>query len=189
MGKSSLMVSTANHLRAEGARVAVVDLTGIGINLTVQQWYLGFLRRVGRELNLEQELQEHWSGNESAGALDRMMEAIFAILLDRPGGPIVIFIDEIDVAKTLPFSLDEFFVAIREIYTRRAVDSRYNRLIFCLLGVATPAELIGDIRVTPFNIGRRIVLQDFTLDEALALAAGLGRPPADAEMLLRRIVW
>src|SRR5947209_5171185 len=35
MGKSSLMVRTATRLRAEGVAVAIVDLTGIGRNLTV----------------------------------------------------------------------------------------------------------------------------------------------------------
>ena len=34
MGKSSLMVRTAEKLRAEGATVALLDLTSIGQNLT-----------------------------------------------------------------------------------------------------------------------------------------------------------
>jgi hypothetical protein len=47
-------------------------------------------------------------------------------------------------------------------------------LTFCLLGVAAPADLIQDVRTTPFNIGRRIELNDFTEQEAAPLAEGLG---------------
>jgi hypothetical protein len=38
MGKSSLMVRTAARLREEGIGVAVLDLTGIGQNLSAEQW-------------------------------------------------------------------------------------------------------------------------------------------------------
>src|SRR5205823_5672508 len=86
---------------------------------------------------------------------------------------LVIFIDEIDAVRSLPFSADEFFAAIRECYNRRSEDPEYRRLTFCLLGVATPSDLIRDTRTTPFNIGRRIDLNDFTAEEAAILAVGL----------------
>src|SRR5207247_958341 len=87
--------------------------------------------------------------------------------------PLVIFIDEIDVVRGLPFSTDEFFAGIRECYNRRAEDAEYERLTFCLLGVASPSDLIRDTRLTPFNIGRRIELADFTPAEAAPLTEGL----------------
>src|SRR2546430_1181798 len=43
MGKSSIMVRTANRLRNGGVQVAVVDLTAIGQNVTPEQWYGGLL--------------------------------------------------------------------------------------------------------------------------------------------------
>src|SRR5687768_355020 len=60
MGKSSLMVHTTARLRQEGVAVAAFELTGIGQNLTVEQWYDGLLSRIGRELDLEEELEEYW---------------------------------------------------------------------------------------------------------------------------------
>src|SRR5207248_4860161 len=79
---------------------------------------------------------------------------------------LIVFIDEIDAVRGLGFSTDEFFAAIRQCYNRRTQDPRFERLTFCLLGVASPSDLIGDTRMTPFNIGRRIELTDFTADEA-----------------------
>src|SRR3954452_4309257 len=49
MGKSSLMVRTALRLREEGVRVAVLDLTAVGQNMTAEQWYLGLLATLGRQ--------------------------------------------------------------------------------------------------------------------------------------------
>src|SRR5258708_7341867 len=48
MGKSSLMVRTAPRLRELGVAVAVIDLTAIGQNLTIEQWYDGILSHIGQ---------------------------------------------------------------------------------------------------------------------------------------------
>src|SRR5881409_752360 len=60
MGKSSLMVRTASKLREQGMAVAVLDLTAVGQNLTAEQWYHGLLMRMGRQLDLEGELEKYW---------------------------------------------------------------------------------------------------------------------------------
>ncbi|HEY7543865.1 MAG TPA: carboxypeptidase regulatory-like domain-containing protein, partial [Blastocatellia bacterium] len=100
-----------------------------------------------------------------------------------------IFIDEIDAVRSLPFPTDEFFAGIRELYNRRAEDRELERLVFCLLGVATPSNLIQDTRTTPFNIGRRIELNDFTEQEAAILARGLGADDEAGRKMLRRVLY
>src|SRR5256885_13634652 len=42
------------------------------------------------------------------GPLQRWMQAIQEVVLERISGPIVIFVDEIDAVRSLPFSADEF---------------------------------------------------------------------------------
>src|SRR5437879_12690987 len=101
------------------------------------------------------------------------MGALQRVVVARGDSRIVIFIDEIDAVRSLSFSTDEFFAAIRECYNRRAQDPAFERLTFCLLGVATPSDLIQDTRTTPFNIGRRIELTDFTAHEAAPSPQGL----------------
>src|SRR5207249_4183017 len=154
----------------EGVAVAVLDLTAVGANVTPAQWYDGLLAMVGRQLDFEDDL-EIFSREQGArlGPLQRWMAALREVVLARCPGPVVVFIDEIDVVRALPFSTDEFFAAIRECFNR-SEDSEFRRLTFCLLGVTTPSELIADPRTTPFNIGRRIELTDFTAAEALPLA-------------------
>ncbi|MDA1275125.1 MAG: AAA-like domain-containing protein [Verrucomicrobia bacterium] len=203
MGKSSLMVRTAQQLRSEGVKVAVLDLTAIGQNLMPEQWYGGLLTRLGVQLGVEDELDEFWWKHEGMGPCQRFFTAIARVVLPglkvRVGMPgedhvaamdrLVIFVDELDTVRSLPFSTDEFFSAIRECYTRRAHEPEFNHVVFSLLGVATPSDLIRDTRMTPFNIGRRVELRDFSEQEAQPLAEALGRSSAMAGRMLRRILY
>jgi tetratricopeptide (TPR) repeat protein len=188
-GKSSLMVRTAVRLREEGGTVAVLDLTAIGQNLTAEHWYSGLLGRIGEQLEIEDELDDFWLADKQLGPLQRWMAAIREVVLRKFTGRVVIFIDEIDAVRSLPFSTDEFFAGIREFYNRRAEDPNLERLTFCLLGVATPSDLIRDTRTTPFNVGKRIELTDFTEQEAEPLASGLGRSEKLSGSLLRRVIY
>ncbi len=189
MGKSSLMVRTAERLRRQGAAVAVLDLTAVGQNLSAEQWYDGLLGQIAGQFELDQALEDFWLANDRLGPLQRWMRAIREVVLPHCQGPVVVFVDEIDAVRSLPFSTDEFFAAIRECYNRRTQDAALSRLTFCLLGVATPSDLIRDTRTTPFNIGRRIELADFTAAEAAPLTRGLRRDEASSADLLRRVLY
>ena len=188
MGKSSLMVRTAARLREAGAGVVLLDLTAIGQNLTAEQWYNGLLTQTGQQLELDDEFEEFWDAHPKLGPLQRWMQAIRHVLLPRYAGPVVIFVDEIDAVRSLPFSTDEFFSAIREFYNRRTENEELRRLTFCLLGVAAPSDLIRDTRTTPFNVGRRIELHDFTEAEAAPLVEGLRKPAYSSAGLLGQIL-
>lgn len=191
MGKSSLMVRTTQELRKHKTKVVILDFTAIGQNVSPEQWYDGLLLGVGRQLDLEDELEDYWMDNQRLSPVQRWFGAIQQVALAKLEEPIVIFCDEIDVVKSLPFRTDEFFAAIRECYNRRIHDPALSRLNFCLLGVATPAQLISDPNNTPFNVGTRIQLQDFTPREAIGLAEGLAPPgqvQIDTEALLERIL-
>jgi WD40 repeat protein len=191
MGKSSLMAHTTVRLRQERITVVNLDLTRLGQNLTVEQWYEGLLGHLGLQLDLEDELEAHREAHERQSPLQRWLRALQEVVLVRVPGPLVIAIDEIDAVRSLPFSTDEFFAAIRDCYNRRVQDPEFQRLTFCLLGVATPSDLIQDVRTTPFNIGRRIELTDFTAAGVAPLAQGLaeGGQAAAAALLERVLYW
>lgn len=193
MGKSSLMVRTVQRLRADGRAVAVLDLTAIGQNLTVDQWYTGLLERAGSQLDLEDEFEDFYEDNANLGPAQRWFAAIREVALaskDCEKG-LVIFVDEIDAVRSLPFSTDEFFAAIRECFNSRSAEPELAKLTFCLLGVATPSDLIRDTRTTPFNIGRRIELRDFSKTEAEGLVGGLEAhfPTDKAKVFLDRVMY
>src|SRR4029079_16237638 len=81
MGKSSLMVHTSSRLRAEGVKVAVLDLTALGQNLTPEQWYEGLLGSLGIQLDLEDELDAFWLAHARLAPLQRWMRALWEVVL------------------------------------------------------------------------------------------------------------
>jgi len=186
MGKSSLMVRTANILQHQGIRTVLIDLNTIG-RIAVDQWYLGFLVQVTRQLQLANDYQEWWHGKHSLSVAQRLVGFLRDVVLAEIPGQIVLFIDEIDVMLQLDFR-DDFFAAIRAMAHARARDPIYNRLTFVLLGVATPIDLARDANRTPFTIGRRIVLSEFSYSEAAPLRQGLEvHFPGQSDRILRHI--
>ncbi len=183
MGKSSLMVRTAEQLGQEGIRSAILDLTQLGVQLTAEQWYLGLLVAIEEQLALDTEVVAWWQARAHLGMTQRLSLFFEQVLLKEVAEPVVIFVDEIDTTLSLAFT-DDFFAAIRSFYVARARRPEFKRLSFVLIGVATPGDLIRDPQRTPFNIGQRVELTDFTSEEALPLAAGLGLAQAEAQQVL-----
>lgn len=188
IGKSSLMIRTVRRLQEDGKAVVVLDLTAVGQNLSAEQWYDGLVVLLSEQLNLEDSCERFWRENTKLGPLQRFFATLKEVVLPAiPNHSLVLFVDEIDSVRSLPFSADEFFAGIRECYNRRVQDPIYNRITFCIIGVATPADLIQDTRMSPFNIGRRVKLMDFQSEEAAPLAQGMG--PNGNKLLERVLYW
>src|SRR5256885_152855 len=175
MGKSSLMVRAAEQLETEGIRSVIIDLNQFGTQLTKEQWYLGLLSNIEEQLALDTDVISWWRSHEHQGVVERLTLFFKEVLLVEVKEPVVIFVDEIDTTLSLSFT-DDFYAAIRYLYHARARQPEFKRLSFVLIGVATPSDLIQDPKRTPFNIGQRVDLTDFTFDEALPLAAALNLP-------------
>lgn len=186
-GKSSLVARAIVQLKERGVATVKLDLQRIGANVTPEQWYAGLLVAVGEDLGLGEELFDCWGRNSNLGPLARWIGAIRHVVLPRVKGQVVFFIDEVDFVQALPFSTDEFFAGIRDCYNRRADDSAFGRLSFCIVGVATPGQLVRNPEITPFNIGRRIELRDFTLEESAVFAKALDALGKDGAQILARV--
>lgn len=187
MGKSSLVIRTANRLRQEGTQTAIVDLSAVGTELERNQWYQGILEVIARELNLSVNVEQWWSDQGSRGPVQRFSLFLRDIVLESIPDKVVIFIDEIDSTIRLDFT-DDFFAAIRALYNQRAMNPAYQRLTFVLLGVATPTDLIKDSSRTPFNIGHAIELHELTRSDGQPLEAGLEeRYPGRGGAILERV--
>jgi tetratricopeptide (TPR) repeat protein len=171
MGKSSLMMRTAQQLKEAGVQTAIIDLTRVG-TVAVDQWYLGMLTLIKRQLRLSANVEAWWAEHVALGPVQRFTDFLRDVALTEIEGNIAIFIDEIDSTLNLDFT-DDFFAAIRALYNARTDDPAFNRLTFVLLGVATPSDLIKDRSRTPFNIGRAIILKDFNRADAGVLQAGM----------------
>ena len=190
MGKSSLRVHIMKQLKEQGIKCASVDLTRIGSHVTPSEWYGGFVSELLRGFGLSKKVSfgTWWRQREFLPPKQRLSELIDDVLLIEISGKIIIFIDEVDSILGRNFK-DDFFAFIRACYNQRADNPEYQRLTFCLLGVATPSNLIADKNRTPFNIGQAIELTGFKPAEVAALVRGLegivARPKAIIEEVLK----
>lgn len=187
LGKSSLMMRTVERLHSEGIRTVIIDLTAIGVNVSADEWYLGLLATMEEQLMFETDIVEWWRARQHLGQTQRLTMFFEEVLLSEVKEPVVVFVDEIDTTLSLKFT-DDFFAAIRYFYNARAQNHDLARLSFVLIGVATPGDLIKDEQRTPFNIGHRVELTDFTFAEALPLADGFRLSAPEAEQLLRWVL-
>lgn len=166
-GKSSLRIKTMSKLKKEGFACVYLDLSCDGTqNINVEQWYVGIIDNLIDSFDLDIDLDQWWNNYQLLSPLKHLEKFLETILLEEIKQNIIIFIDEIDTVLSLNFPTDDLFAFIRACYNKRQDNSLYNRLTFCLLGVATPSSLIQDKQRTPFNIGYGIELTGFTFDEA-----------------------
>jgi tetratricopeptide (TPR) repeat protein len=79
-------------------------------------------------------------------------------------GKLVIILDEIDALTKTTYS-DRVFSQIRSVYFTRVSFPELERLTYILSGVVEPSEIIKDSKISPFNIGQKIFLNDFEYKE------------------------
>lgn len=86
------------------------------------------------------------------------------LLINAIEGKLVIILDEIDALTKTQYS-DQIFAQIRSIYFSRVNFKELEKLTYILSGVIEPNEIIKDPKISPFNIGQKIFLNDFSRDE------------------------
>ena len=191
MGKSSLKVRTMKRLEQEGWHVVNVDLTGLGTqDIPTEKWYYTFLHEVADTLDLEDLFNTWWQEKSQFTAVARMTNFWEEIIVSQIDQKIGIFIDEVDTLLSLnktAFSASDFFAAIRSIYNKRSLDDRFQQLNFCIFGVAAPQDLMNDPDRTPFNIGKSIILNNFSPRESAPLFKGLNADAESARNFIDRI--
>ena len=187
MGKSSLMVRTAAQLKKKRIRSIIIDLQGkIEQGMGAEAFYAGLLDSFIQELKLPIELTHWWQKHSLLSAVQRFSKFIDSHVLPHSQEGLVVFIDEIDSTLNLNFS-DDFFATLRSFYNAGANNPAFKKLTFVLLGVASPSDLMKDRTRSPFNIGHRIELTDFTFREAHKLAKGFSLEEQTADQVLQRV--
>lgn len=190
MGKSSLLVRTKARLHEQGYATAAIDVAGyLGTPKDADEWYQGLLDRIAHQLRLDVDVSEWWKTSRAITPNQRLIQFFRDEIAAKTSAPVVIFLDEIDSTIALPYT-DDFFVAIRAMYNDRASEPLFEHITFCLVGVATPNELIKSRRTTPYNIGRTIELPDFDpeRDDLSPLFPALAVDPLRAEALVRAVL-
>lgn len=177
-GKSCLIDNVSELLTANENICITVDLSALS-TIEEDAWYCTVLDVIKNKLEELSRNYENcnlkavhvgtwWEQNKNFAPTWKYNLFLQNYILPSFQQPIIIFIDEVDFVKSLPFSVDPFFTWIRSVYQERnkiQENNMYKRLNFCLLGVAKVSDLITNGDLTSFNIGKDIELTEFQLDE------------------------
>jgi hypothetical protein len=190
VGKTSLINRTARFLLSSGYRVAVIDVAGnLGSPSTANEWYLAFVGELSRQIHADLDAHLVWNSSDEENANLRLLR-FFRELVSEVPEPIIVFVDEIDHTLKFDFT-DDFFTAIRSMYNQRPLEPLYRRIAFCLVGVATPNELVKNTRTTAYNIGRTVELLDFdtSRDNLKPLYAVVSDDAAKGEQIVQQVLY
>jgi WD40 repeat protein len=185
-GKSSLVARTISRLEESGHLCIKLDLQRYGSNLTQDQWCAGIATAFQEQLPKSKFFVDYRKECALTGPINALFGQI-RLLPSHLNHPVTIFADEIDFVRVLPFPADGFFAAIRSLYNERSQNTNLDRLTWCLIGSASPFQLVQSQAVAPFDIAQTIILEDFTPDDLAQYANHLGPNPTEAKKLLKQI--
>lgn len=169
MGKTNLLLNAKANLERDIDAFVYVDLSNVFetarscfeniIDTAIESFPEKFVEASNKIYSLRKENQDLPPHKQHTNELK--------ILLDSITGKLVIILDEIDALTKTDYS-DQIFSQIRSMYFAARVNNKiFYRLTYLLSGVVEPNEIIKDPRVSPFNIGQKIYLNDFTKEEFL----------------------
>lgn len=181
-GKSSLLVRGVQYAKEKGARVINLDLQNISAEQLASLETFGryLAESIIRKLRLDpMQLNKLWSG--TLGPLDKLTYLMEDYVLPDGDAPLILSLDEADHLLDTKYYQD-FFAMIRAWHNNRAFEDLWNRLNVAMVISTEPYLLIPDVTQSPFNVGLKVYLEDFTPAQLSELNQRHGAPLKDNEL-------
>ncbi|EKO3973972.1 AAA-like domain-containing protein [Vibrio fluvialis] len=161
MGKTNLLFNARRNLESESRKFVYIDLSN---NFAKERECYKFIIESILDV-LDDELWEIRSDIERISERTTTDHVFYTKsllkILRHLNKDLVIILDEIDALRTSEYS-DNIFAVIRSNYFTRTNYPEFERLTYILSGVIEPKDLIKDRNKSPFNIGEKIYLDDFS---------------------------
>jgi hypothetical protein len=169
VGKTSLLARGLERARQSEARVVVTDLQMLTESdlESAHTFYLALARMIAEQLELDPPRSEMWDARQSGNTIfDKFMRNV----LGRIEGRLVWGVDEADRLFTRNYGSDVFSL-FRVWRNQRTLNpaSPWPRLTLAVAYATEPHLFITDPNMSPFNVGKKVKLSDFTIDQVAAL--------------------
>jgi hypothetical protein len=168
MGKTNLLLNAKRKLETPNDAFVYIDLSNIFedakscfeniIDIAIDTYPEKFDR-------VKESIKERRNELTNTPPHKQHTNELRILLAALNGGKLVIILDEIDALTKTNYS-DQIFSQIRSSYFASRVNYKeFYNLTYLLSGVVEPSEIIKDPKVSPFNIGQKIYLNDFSKTE------------------------
>jgi hypothetical protein len=186
VGKTSLLARGLQQAREAGAAVVLTDFQHLPTDAfaSVDRLFLTLAELIAEKLDLAAHPHENWdSFLSSSSKFERFLRRA---VLGKIATPVVWALDEVDRLFSNDYA-SEVFGLFRSWHNLRALEPEGPWARFTLaLAYATEAHLfITDLNQSPFNVGTRLTLQDFTRPQVEELNARYQSPLHDAAEVAR----
>jgi hypothetical protein len=185
MGKTSLLARGLWEARKSGAKVVLTDFQKFNSEhlAGIEPFLIGLADAIAEQLDLDVMAEDVW--NPRKGPSMNFERFIRREILAKTDTRIVWGMDEVDRLFSCKFA-SEVFGLFRSWYNERSLDplGPWQKLTL-VIAYATEAHLfITDINQSPFNVGTRLQLEEFTPEQVGELNRRYGYPlksPAEQE--------
>ncbi|HLK59785.1 MAG TPA: AAA-like domain-containing protein, partial [Chthonomonadaceae bacterium] len=177
VGKTSLLARGLQQAREAGDRIVLTDLQKLTAAqlASAEALFNHLAERIADQLDLDISLDVVWNPRRSWNVnFERFLRRE---VLDAAASPVVWALDEVDRLFACPFG-SEVFGMFRSWHNERSLNPEgpWGRLTLAI-AYATEAHLfITDLNQSPFNVGTRLALEDFTQGEVQELNRRYGSP-------------
>lgn len=187
MGKTSLLARGLGQARASGSKVVLTDFQKLSQDdlKSVGTFFRGLAELLADQLELDFS-EENWTPQRMSNAnlaFERFLKREVLRRLDRP---LVWGMDEVDRLFTCDFAT-QVFGLFRAWHNERSLepDGPWSRLTMAIVHATEPHLFIQDLNQSPFNVGTKIVLQDFSPEQVAELNRRYKSPLQSAGELSR----
>lgn len=186
MGKTSLLARGLQQARQAGARVVLTDFQKLNAAHleSVESLFMTLADLIADQLDLAVLPDQVW--NPRRGPSMNFERYIRREVLEKISGPLVWGLDEVDRLFSCDYG-SEVFGLFRSWHNERSLDPSgpWQRLTLAIV-YATEAHLfITDVNQSPFNVGIRLVLDDFNFDQVSELNRRYGTALQDKAEVAR----
>lgn len=176
IGKTSLIGRGIKLVDQQGWRCATTDFQWLSSHQleSEESFYRVLATTLCRQLGFEFDFDSEWLEGFSP---TMNMDGFVRELLESSERPLVWFMDEADRLFSAPFASD-FYGLVRSWHNARATEfgGPWARLTL-VIGYATEVHLfIKDLNQSPFNVGCRIDMPMFSLENTIDLNERYGSP-------------
>ncbi|MFO7662190.1 MAG: AAA-like domain-containing protein [Chloroflexota bacterium] len=181
-GKSSMLVRGIHHARQAGAHVVCLDLQSVDSDdLAASDVFLRYLsnfivNRLRQDLT---QVERFWQ--IPLGAQDRLTALMEEYVLPALDQPMVLAIDEADrLLETSYYS--DFFGLLRSWHNSAAYEPLWEMMNLAMVISTEPYLLIADPNQSPFNVGLKLYLEDFSKAQVEDLNRRHGHPLSSGDL-------
>lgn len=186
MGKTSLMARGLQEARKGGARVILTDFQKLNASHleSIEKLFLALAETIVEQLDLDISLSDTW--NPRRGPSMNFERFLRREILAKLKCPLLWGMDEIDRLFSCNFG-SEVFGLFRSWHNERSLDPTgpWQNLTLAIAYATEAHMFITDTNQSPFNVGTRLVLSDFTLPQVAELNRRYNSPLRDEAELSR----